>query len=371
MIPVFRPSIDGKELEAVREVLESGWLGLGPKTKEFEDKFAEYIGIECAVATNSCSAALHLALGALDIGSGEVISPSLTFVSTNHAILYNGATPVFADVCEDTLTIDVEDIKRKITGKTKAIIAMHYGGHPCDMDAICAIARKNNLFVIEDAAHAMGGSYNGRKVGTLGDIACFSFHAVKNLTTGEGGMVTTSDKKISKKLLQSRWLGITKDTWQRSDDGIKYSWYYEVEFLGYKYHMSDIAAAIGIVQLKKIDAMNKKRGEISARYSEAFKNLSWLKIPVMKKNVECAHHNYVVKADDRDAFIEYLKNNGVSASVHYIPNHHYEMYKKYRADVPVTERVWKKLVTLPLFPDLKEAEIEQVIKAVKGFKPSI
>lgn len=369
MIPVFRPSIGKEELEAVREVLESGWLGLGPKTKEFEDRFAEYAGIGHAVATNSCSAALHLALDALKINSGEVISPSLTFVSTNHAILYNGATPVFADICEDTLTIDAEDIKRKITDKTRAIIAVHYGGHPCDMNAICGIARKNNLFVIEDAAHAMGGSYGGRKVGTLGDIACFSFHAVKNLTTGEGGMITTGDKEVYKRLMKSRWLGITKDTWQRSDDGIKYSWYYEVEFLGYKYHMSDINAAIGLVQLKKIDAMNKKRRDISMRYNKEFKNLGWLKTPVVREGAECAHHNYVVKADSRDKFIEYLKSKDISASVHYIPNHHYDMYKKYRADVPVTEKVWKKLVTLPLFPDLKEEEIDHITKTVKGFNP--
>jgi perosamine synthetase len=367
MIPVFRPSMGKEEFDAVKEVLESGWIGLGPKTKEFEERFAGYIGVKYASAMNSCSAALHLAIDALGIHSGEVISPSLTFVSTNHAILYNGAMPVFADVLEDTLTIDPDDIKRKMTKKTKAIMAMHYGGHPCDMAAIRQIADKNGILVIEDAAHAMGGSYGSKKVGSIGDAACFSFHAVKNLATGEGGMVTTNDKNVHDRLLKSRWLGITRDTWQRSDNA-KYSWYYEVEFLGYKYHMSDINAAIGIAQLKKIDAMNKKREGISMRYNEAFKGLDWLKTPTVKAGVRCAHHNYVVKVKERDRFIEYLKKNGISSSVHYIPNHHYDIYKKCRANVPVTERVWKQIVTLPLFPDLKDSEIDHIIDTVKGFE---
>lgn len=368
MIPVFKPSLGREELEAVREVFESGWIGLGPKTKEFEERFAQYIGADFAVGTNSCTAALHLALAVLGINFGEVITPSLTFISTSHAILYNGATPVFADVYEDTLNVDVDDVKRKITDRTKAIIAVHYGGHPCDMDAICDLARGRGIRVVEDAAHATGASYKGKKVGTLGDIACFSFHAVKNLTTGEGGMITTSDEKVYKELQKLRWLGITKDTWQRSEEEVdRYSWYYEVETLGYKYHMSDINAAIGLVQLKKVDALNEKRRQITIRYNTEFKNLDWLKIPILKENVKSSHHNYVVKVDDRDKFIGYLKNKGISSSVHYIPNHHYKIYKKYRADVPVTEKIWKKLVTLPLFPDLTEEEIDKIVEAVKGF----
>lgn len=370
MIPVFKPSLGSEELMAVKEVFDSGWIGLGPKTKEFEEKFAGYIGINFAVATNSCTAALHLALAALKLNKGEIITSPLTFISTNHAILYNGATPVFADICEDTLNLDINDVKRKITDKTKAIIVVHYGGHPCDMDPICDLAGKKGILVVEDAAHAAGASYEGKKVGVLGDIACFSFHAVKNLTTGEGGMITTSDEKVYRELMKLRWLGITKDTWQRSDNEMgKYSWYYEVESLGYKYHMSDINAAIGLVQLKKLDILNERRRRIALRYNDEFKNIDWIQVPVVKNNVVCAHHNYVIKVGvDRNEFIEYLKDKNIAASVHYIPSHHYKMYSKYKAKVPVTDKVWKRLVTLPLFPDLTDDQVTYITTTVKKFK---
>lgn len=368
MIPLFKPSIGKEELDAVKESFKSGWIGLGPKTQEFECLFADYIGTKYAIGTNSCSAALHLALIVLGIEGKEVITSSLTFVSTNHAILYNKGIPVFADIHEDTLNLNPEDIKRKITKNTKAIIVMHYGGHPCEMDEILDIARKKKIIVIEDAAHSCGAEYKNKKIGTLGEIACFSFHAVKNLTTGEGGMITTSSEAFDKRLRKLRWLGITKDTWSRSAKEKEYFWYYYVEELGYKYHMSDINASIGIVQLKKLDALNDRRRNITLRYNDEFKDLDWLKTPVMKIYVKCACHNYVVKVEERDKFINHLRNNGIAAGVHYIPNHHYPMYRKFKARVPVTEKTWKKLVTLPLFPDLKEKEIKKIIGVVKSFR---
>lgn len=369
MIPLFKPAVGKEELREIARAFKAGWIGLGPKTAQFERMFADYIGTRYAIGMNSCSAALHLALAVLGIEGKEVISPSLTFVSTNHAILYNKGIPVFADIDEDTLNINPEEIARKITRRTKAIILVHYGGHPCQMDEIMHIAKKRGIAVIEDAAHACGAEYKGRKAGTFGALACFSFHAVKNLTTGEGGMVTTSSREFDRRLRKLRWLGISRDTWSRSDTkGRKYFWYYYVEELGYKYHMSDINASIGIAQLRKLDRMNDKRRMVLQRYNRDFSGLGWLKTPVLREGVKSACHNYVVKVKERDRFVAYLRNHGVSAGVHYIPNHHYRMYRKFKAGLPVTDRVWKELVTLPLFAELTGAQVDKVIKTVKSFK---
>lgn len=367
MIPVFKPCLGLEELEAVREVMESGWIGLGPKTKEFEDKFAQYIGVKYAVAANSGTAALHLALKVMDVGSREVITTPLTFISTNHVILYNKGIPVFTDICRDTLNISPEAIEKNITERTRAIITVHYGGHPCDMDPILNIAKDHNLVIIEDVAHGCGGEYKGKKLGSLGDIACFSFHAVKNLTTGEGGMITTNDPETYKRLIKLRWLGISKDTWSREERDEKYSWRYNVEEAGYKYHMNDIPAAIGLVQLMKLDSLNKKRQQITERYNQAFSGLMEIKIPTVKNYAKSAYHNYVIKAADRDGLNIYLQGKGISTGVHYIPNNHYEMYNNYGTATPICEEVWQKLLTLPLFPDLIDTETNMIIDEVKKF----
>ena len=369
MIPIFRPSMGDEEIEAVAEVLKSGWIGLGPKTKEFEEQFAEYIGTKYAVALNSCTAALHLALNVLGINAGEVITTPITFVSTAHAIQYNSATPVFADVQEDTLNIDPVDIKRKITGKTKAIIPVHYGGHVCDMDEILDIANEHNLYVIEDAAHACGAEYKGKKAGSLSDIGCFSFHAVKNLATGDGGMITTNDEEVYEKLLKLRWLGINKGTYQRDSTG--YSWYYDVECVGFKVHMNDITAAIGLVQLRRLDAMNGRRREIVKRYNEAFEDLGWIETPVEREYVKSSLHNYAIKVNrgDRNELIAHLAENGVSAGVHYMPLYIHPIYRKLgiKGDCPVADDVWKKVVILPLYPDMTEEDVKMVVEGVRAF----
>jgi len=368
MIPVFKPSFGNEELEALKEPFKTGWIGLGPKTKEFEEKFAQYIGTNYAAGMNSGTAALHLALKVMNIQGKEVITTPMTFVSTNHAILYNGGIPVFCDIEEDTLNIDASKIEGLITDKTAAIIVVHYGGHACDMDRVLEIAKKHDLRVIEDCAHACGGEYKGKKLGSIGDISCFSFHAVKNLATGEGGMVNTDDSEILAQLKKMRWVGISADTFSREEkDTKKYSWHYEVEDLGFKYHMHDITAAIGLVQLGKLERMNKRREEITKRYNAGLKDLAWLKTPVVKSYARPSHHNYVIKTEYRDQLNEYLKSKGISTGVHYVPNHHYKMYKKFRADVPVCERIWKTILTLPLYPDLFDKEADMIIEEIRIF----
>lgn len=368
MIPVFRPSMGDEEIKEVASVLKSGWIGLGPKTQEFEEKFTKYVGAKYAIAVNSCTAALHLGLKIMEVDGGEVITTPLTFVSTNHAILYNNAAPVFADVEEDTLNIRVDEIEKLITPRTKAVLVVHYGGHPCDMDPILEIAEEKNIKVIEDAAHAAGSEYKGKKIGSIGDVTCFSFHAVKNLATGDGGMITVNGEELAKKLKKLYWLGISRGTWDRSKNKA-YRWEYNVEDLGYKYHMNDIMAAIGLVQLSKLEKNNLRRKEITRRYNEAFADIDWIETPIEKSYCKSANHNYVVKVlnGKRNELITYLADKEISASVHYIPNHLYEMYSSYYRKLPVAESVWKKLVTLPLFPDLKKEEVEFIIENIRKF----
>ncbi len=371
MIPVFKPSCSDEEIAAVTEVLRSGWWGLGPKTKEFEDRFAAFLNIPYAVAVNSATAALHLALRVANVEGGEVITTSMTFISTSHAILYNNGIPVFADIEPNTLNIDPEDIRRKVTPKTKAIVVVHYGGHACDMDRILDIAHKHGLKVIEDAAHGCGGEYKGKMLGTLGDSGCFSFHAVKNLATGDGGMVTTRDAEADARLRKLRWCGISKGTWDRVESK-GYSWEYNVEEAGFKCHMNDIAAAIGIVQLGKLQTTNGRRRYLAERYTRLLSDIKWLELPVEKEYTRSAWHNYVIKVRDpadRNPLMEYLKARGISTGMHYIPNHLYQMYKPYvNGSLPVTERVWRRLITLPLFPDLADDQQDTIINAIRSYK---
>lgn len=369
MIPVFKPSYGKEEIASITEVLESGWSGLGPKTAEFENQFAVFIGTSHAVALNSCTAALHLALKVAQAEGGEVITTPMTFISTNHAILYNNATPVFADIEEDTLNICPEEIEKLITKKTKAIVVVHYGGHAADLEAILKIAKKYKLTLIEDCAHACGGEYKGKKLGSFGDLACFSFHAVKNLSCGDGGMLSTNRAELNTRIRKLRWMGISKDTWMRSEIEKKYSWYYTVEEVGFKYHMNDITASIGLSQLKKLHKMNERRRQITEIYNKEFSSLSWMKTPIEKNYTKGSCHNYCIQIPEklRDSFMEYLAEKEISTSVHYYPNHLYKLYKPFYRHLPVAEKVWKKIVLLPLYPDLTELELSMIIESVKGF----
>jgi perosamine synthetase len=304
------------------------------------------------------------------LGPGdEVIVPALTFISTIHAIRYVGATPVFADIFEDTLCIDPADVERKITERTRAIMPVHFGGHPCDLDELHAIAKARGILVIEDAAHAAGARYRGQLIGGISAATCYSFHAVKNLTMGEGGAISTNDARLDKLLRKLRWVGINKDTWSRSSDLRTYGWYYEVEDLGFKYHLSDIPASIGIVQLKKLDRMNARRRELVTQYNEALKDISWITRPVCRDYVLNACHNYVIKTNFRDRLNLYLKERGIATGVHYMPAHLHPYYQSVGAQLPTTERIWTKLLTLPLYPDLTDSEMDQIISAIRNFTP--
>lgn len=369
MIPVFRPSVSEEEIKAVTDVLKSGWWGAGPKAAEFEEEFKVYTGAKHAVSLNSCTAALHLAGKLLNLPAGsEVIISPITFVSTLFLADYNNLKVVFADVEEDTLNIDPEAIKKKITSKTKMIVPVHFGGHACRMDEIMEIAKENNLYVVEDCAHASGASYKGKKLGTIGDFGCFSFQAVKNLATGDGGMLTTNKDKYDKRARILRWVGINKETADRTSKD-QYTWQYKITEVGYKYQMCDILAAIGLVQLKRLDKMNARRREITQRYNEAFKDVDWITIPVQKDYADSSNHNYVIKVEkDRDKLMMYLKEKGISTTVHYLPAYKHPVYSHIKAECPVAESVWKKVLLLPIFPDMTEEDISTVIEAVKSFK---
>lgn len=369
-VPLFRPNLGKEELAGLKEIFKTGWIGLGPKTAEFEKQFAAYVGTKHAIALNSCTAALHLALEIYDFPEGsEVLLPTINFISSPHSVLYNRLTPVFVDTHPETLCMDVVDAAKKVTNKTKAIIATHLGGNAADMDAVMALAKKHNLVVIEDVANAVGGSYKGRKLGSIGHIGCHSFEAKKNMTTGDGGMMTLNDDMQAEKLRRIRWLGINKDTWKRfSDKKGNYSWYYEVSELGYKYNMNDIASVIGLAQLAKLDKMTKAKDKLIAKYNKEFKKLGWMDTSFAKLGQGNAYWLYVVKVEKRDAFIQHLGELGVVTGVHFMPMHLHPLYKNARATTPVADNVWHSIVSLPLFPSMKAAEQKYVIDAIKSFK---
>lgn len=373
LIPVLQPSIGQEEIDAVSEVLRSGWLGLGPKTELFEQRFADYVGSRFAVALNSGTAALHLAMEVLGIGPGdEVIVPSMTFISTVHAVSYVGATPVFADIERHTMNLSAADIERKITDKTKAIIVVHMGGHPCDMDAIHELAQAKGIKVVEDAAHACGAEYKGRRIGSVSDITCFSFHAVKNLTSGEGGAVTCNAEWMNRKLREKRWVGISRDTWMRSSNEKVYAWQYFVDEVGYKYHMNDLQAAIGLVQLNKLDLLNGRRREIAQRYTEELGDLEWIQLPQEQPYARSSWHLYQIKFNEeinRDRMINHLQEHNIASGVHYYPCHLHPCYIHLKAVVPLSSEIWKKILTLPIHPNVTDEDLDRIISRIRAFKP--
>ncbi len=369
-IPVFRPCFDEEEVDAVREVLMSGWVGPGQKVEELEKRFAEYVGTEFALSMNSCSSALFTALKVIGVEGREVVTTAQTLVSTNHAILQNGGTPVFADIEGTTLNISPESIAHRVNDKTAAIMVVHHGGHPCDMDPIMGIANEKGIPVIEDAAHAAGARYKGRMAGALGTIGCFSFHALKNMSTGDGGMLTTDDESVAERVRNVRWMGITRSTYDRfRKNGRARAWEYDVDEVGYKFHMNDLNAAIGIVQLGKLESTNAARREVAVQYRSAFEDVEWIEMLGEKDYAQSANHAFVVLAEDRDRLIEHLAEKGIDGGVHYRPNHLYSVYEPYRRDLPVTESLWTKMVTLPMYPSMSNDEVLQVIEAVREFEP--
>jgi dTDP-4-amino-4,6-dideoxygalactose transaminase len=373
-LPPFRHSIGKNEIEEVLDTLNSDWITTGPKTFHFENLFKDYVGAEHAIALSSCTAALHLSLEACGIGKNdEVITSPLTFASTAEVIIHKQAKPVFADIDERTYNINPTEIEENISPNTKAIIPVHYAGQPCEMDAIKRIAHDHDLFVIEDAAHAIESSYHNQKIGNIGDLTCFSFYATKNLTTAEGGMITTSNTELAEKIRMLSLHGISKDAWKRYSS--KGSWFYEILYAGYKYNMTDLQASIGIHQLKKIESMHKRRQEISKLYNESFKDVPELIIPLVKDYVKHAWHLYplLIRTEKlkitRSEFIEALKKDNIGTSVHFIPLHLHPYYQKncgfQQGDFPNTESVYQREISLPIYPKLDNNDVNDVITAVK------
>jgi perosamine synthetase len=367
LIPVSRPSLGEEELALVKKVFDSGWLGLGAQVFEFEQGIQKFLGAKHAVCTNTGTTALHLALEALGIGPGdEVIVPAFTYVASIQAITATGATPVFCDIHADDLNIDVADAKRKVTKKTKAIMPVHYRGFPCDMDALHGLAQEHGLRVIEDAAHAFGSSYKGKKIGSFGDIACFSFDPIKNITCGEGGAVVFQDDALLETVQQKRILGIDKDTWSRYRN--ERAWFYDVVTQGYRYHMSNISAAVGLVQLPKYERMNTRKVEVAKRYDAAFRGIDGLTLLRDDGYRDIGLFVYIVKVTGgrRNALMDYLGKHGVGSGIHYIPAHVFTYYKKDGVSLPVTDRIYDEILTLPLFPDITDAQVDHVIATVKA-----
>lgn len=356
-VPIAKPIIGEEEIENVVEVLKSGMIAQGPKVMEFEEKFANWIGAKYGIATNSGTSALHVALLACGIGEGdEVITTPFTFIASGNAIVYTGATPVFADINLDTYTIDPDKIEDLITDKTKAILPVQLYGQAADMDKIREIAEKHDLKIIEDAAQAHGAEYNGEKVGTLGDMACFSFYPTKNMTTSEGGMITTDDEELAKKAQMFRAHGASER--------------YHHDEIGYNFRMTDIAAAIGLAQLKVIDEFNDKRISNANYLNEQLKDVEGIVTPKSPDNYKHVYHQYtiLVEKGNRDEWVEFLTNKGIGTGIHYpIPLYNQPIYKKLgiEGDCPLAEKAADNVISLPVHPSLTKEDLDLVVDAVK------
>lgn len=355
-IPLFKLNFDKREEEAVLKTIKSRWISSGPRTYELELKFANLIGAKYSLATSSCTASLHLAMIISGIKSGdEVICPSLTFVATVNAIRYAGAIPVFCDInSKNDLTISPEDIEQKITEKTKAILIMHYSGFPCDMKRIMSISKKYNIKIIEDACHAPLSEYNGQKLGTFGAVSCYSFFSNKNISTGEGGMLVTNNKKYfdQAKLLRSH--GMTTASYNRSKNN---SMCYDVLELGYNYRLDDIRASIALVQLSKLKKDIKQREKIRKIYINNLTEFKGISIPFSNSEGVCSNYIFTVLVENRDEVRKFLAEKGIQTSIHYQPVHRFKIYKKYYTVLPITDNVANRLLTLPMYSSLKEEEI--------------
>ncbi len=373
-LPFALPNITDAEIDEVVATLRSGWITTGPRVKQFEQDFAAYVGSARAIALNSGTAALHLALDAIGLRPGdEVIVPVMTFTATAEVVRYFEARPVFVDVEPDTLNIDIDQVEAAITPRTRAVIPVHMAGQPCAMDPLSALARAHNLAVIEDAAHALPARYHGRMVGTLGDLAAFSFYATKPITTAEGGMLTTDNPDYAARATLMSLHGISKDAWKRySAEG---SWYYEVEAPGFKYNMTDLAAALGVVQLRRCDELWARRAALAARYDRAFADLPEAAPLVVAPNLQHAWHLYIIRLNldaldiDRAGFMRALHALNIGASVHFIPLHLHPYWRRLSGhlpdDFPTALGAYERIVSLPIYPSMSDQDADDVVEAVR------
>ncbi len=368
-IPYATQDVSEEDVEEVVKAVKSGWLTTGPRVKEFEEALCTFIGCKHAIAVNSGTAALNIAVKALELPEGsEIITTPFTFVADSNVMLYNNLKPVFVDIDEETRNINPEEIRKKITSETKAIIYVDYAGHPCNIDEIKKIAKENNLFLIEDACHALGAEYKGKMVGNFADMTILSFHPVKHITTGEGGAVLTNSDELSIKLRSLRNHGIDKSPADRD------SWVYDMKYLGENYRITDIQCALGHSQLKRIDKFNKRRQEIVNKYNGGFSKIDWIKTPKVEGNVKSAWHLYTILLEgvDRKEFFDYMKKNNIGVNVHYIPSYKFSYYKKRfnfkEEDFPITEKVYNSIITLPLYPKMTDEQVERIVNLVKNYK---
>jgi len=374
-LPFAQPDIGQAEIDEVVDTLRSGWLTSGPKVQAFEAAFREITGASHAVALSSATAGLHLALLAAGVGPGdEVVTTPFTFAATVNVILHCGATPVLADISEDDYNIDPAEVERRLTPRTKAVLPVHYGGQPCRMDELLALARPRGLRVIEDAAHAIGASYHGRPVGVLSDAAVFSFYVIKSITTGQGGMLTTDDEQLAERVRLLSLHGLSRGAWNRYSAGG--SWAYQVLAPGFNYVMTDIQAAIGIHQIKRLDEFQARRTHLAAMYDRLFAGVpEVIRPPVRADDLVHPWHLYPVRLDtdrlaiNRDDFIEELRARGIGTSVHFIPVHLHPYFQEALGvgpgDFPVAERVFEGLISLPLYPRMQDADVGRVVAAAR------
>jgi len=369
LIPYGHQCVEEDDIQAVVKVLRSDWLTTGPAVDAFEKAVAGFVGAEYGVAVSSGTAALHTAMYAIGVGPGdEVIVPSMTFAATANAVVFQGAIPVFCDVDAETLLINPDVVEQKITSASKAIMAVDYAGQPCDYDALREIADRNKLVLIADACHSLGAAYKGRKVGTLADLTVFSFHPVKHITTGEGGMVVTDSPQYHRRMTMFRNHGISTDYRQRAEGG---SWFYEMVDLGYNYRITDFQCALGMSQLKKLPGWIKRRQEIASRYDRAFNGLGPIEPLAVTSNVSHVYHLYVIKLRgiERDKVFNSLRAAGIGVNVHYIPVHLHPFYRERfgtrEGMCPAAETVYEQILSLPMFPALTNEDVDTVISVVR------
>jgi len=372
LLPYGRQSLSEEDIQAVAEVLRSDWLTTGPKVGEFEERFSAWVGAKYGVSFSSGTAALHAAAFAAGLGPGdEAITTPMTFCATANCVLYQGAKPVFADVSADTLNLDPGEVAKKLSSRTKAILAVDYAGHPADLDALLAVTEQRGIPLIEDASHALGANYRGKRVGGIADMTVFSFHPVKHLTTGEGGMVTTNDATLAETLRRFRNHGISSDSRQRQASG---QWYYEMVLLGFNYRLTDIACALGLSQLMKLSPNLARRREIAGHYTAAFRAVPGLIPPSVRPDVNPAWHLYPISVDsakltvDRGQIFRALRAENIGVNVHYIPIHLHPYYRNQfghrDGECPVAEAAYERLISLPMFHGMTDADAGDVVRAV-------